>query len=104
MKDNRTLGQVWADAATEFSGSWTFIGVFVVVCIVWIGANTIGISRFDLYPFLLFNLCMTLVSTVQSPLILLSQNRQNETDRETVQEIVKRLSELQKSVDKLTNQ
>jgi CheY-like chemotaxis protein len=102
MVDHRTFSQRWADTITEFSGSWAFIGWFGLFCLIWVVLNISGIMSFDLYPFLLMNLGLTILSTFQSPLILLSQNRQNETDRETVQEMLKRLTELQASVDKLT--
>ena len=82
MTDQRTRAQRWADRATEFSGSWAFIWAFAAFSVAWIVANTVGLVRWDSYPFLFLNWLMTLVSTFQSPLILLSQNRQNEVDRE----------------------
>lgn len=101
--DKRTLSQRLADNVTEFSGSWAFIGWFTVVCIGWIMLNTFTAppSRFDPYPFLFLNWLLTIVSTFQNPIILLSQNRQNETDREHTAEILARLSELQKAIDEL---
>lgn len=103
MTDPRTRSQRWADAVTEFSGSWAFIGYFAAFCAVWIVANVSGAYRFDVYPFLFLNWLLTIVSTFQSPLILLSQNRQNETDRATVQEMLRRLETLQRTVEEIRN-
>lgn len=100
--DTRNRSQRWADAVTEFSGSWTFIWWFAAICIVWIFVNASGLAAFDVYPFLFLNWTLTVVSTFQSPLILLSQNRQNETDRVKTHEILERLEKLQATVDTLT--
>lgn len=91
--DTRTTAQRWADNVTEFSGSWPFIGWFAAFCAGWIFLNATSKSPWDPYPFLFLNWVLTMVSTFQSPLILLSQNRQNENDRQNVQEILRRLEE-----------
>jgi len=101
LKDDRTLGQRWADKVTEFSGSWTFIIWFVVLCLIWIAINLVGGYKFDPYPFMFLNWVLTVVSTFQNPLIMLSQNRQNETGEAKTDEILQRLAELQKTVDEL---
>src|SRR5208282_1780091 len=101
-KDRRSRAQWWADKVTEFSGSWTFIFWFVGICIIWILINLKPSEfQFDAYPFLFLNWTLTVVSTLQNPIILLSQNRQNDMDRGNVNEILKRLEDLQKSVDEL---
>jgi len=97
--DKRTLAQRWADAVTEFSGSWTFIVSFALVCLLWVAINQAGLTSFDIYPFLFLNIILTVVSTFQSPLIMMSQNRQNDRDREHIQEILQRLERLQKTID-----
>lgn len=89
--DGRTRAQRWADNVTEFSGSWAFIGWFAFVCLAWIAVNASGAASWDPYPFLFLNWLLTVVSTFQNPLILLSQNRQNETDRERMREVLSRL-------------
>lgn len=104
MSDNRTTAQRWADNVTEFSGSWAFIGWFALLCFGWIFLNATGIAVWDAYPFLFLNWVLTMVSTFQSPLILLSQNRQNEVDRERMFQILDRLDELQRTVDSLRKQ
>ena len=99
--DNRTIAQRWADKTTEFSGSWAFILSGLAISSIWLLVNMTSNKPFDPYPFLLFNMTLTLISTFQSPLILMSQNRQNENDRAITQEMLKRLTDLQEAVDKL---
>jgi uncharacterized membrane protein len=99
--DRRTRSQRWADAVTMFSGSWAFIAWFAIICTVWIVVNVTGIFKFDVYPFMFLNWVLTIISTFQNPLIMLSQNRQNENDKEESGEILSRLAELQRTVDEL---
>lgn len=75
-----------SDAVTEFCGSWTFIIAFSLITLGWMGLNSalILFGVFDPYPYILLNLFLTVVSTFQSPLIMMSQNRQTERDREAV--------------------
>lgn len=76
-----------ADAVTEFCGSWPFIICFSGITIIWMALNTFLVlfGVFDPYPYILLNLFLTVISTFQSPLIMMSQNRQMERDREAVQ-------------------
>lgn len=99
--DIRTRSQRWADYVTAFSGSWAFIGWFATICVFWIVVNSelVPASRWDPYPFLFLNWVLTIVSTFQNPIILLSQNRQNEVDRERMREIVERLERMQLTID-----
>lgn len=97
--DTRTLSQRWADRVTEFSGSWAFIFWFAGLCCVWVLAHQLRWTAFDVYPFIFLNLVLTTVSTFQSPLILLSQNRQNETDRQTTVEIKQLLTEIKQLLE-----
>jgi uncharacterized membrane protein len=99
--DNRTRGQRWADAVTEFSGSWPFIWWFAAFCVLWVFANLSGLVAFDVYPFLFLNWTLTIVSTFQSPLILMSQNRQNDHDREAMEKLVHQLDEIKSIVEEL---
>ena len=82
-----TRSQRAADIVTEFCGSWTFIIVFAVLTTTWIALNSVQIlfSIFDPYPFILLNLVFTVIELFQGPLIMMSQNRQMERDREAVQ-------------------
>ena len=77
-----TLGQRAADAIAKFAGSWAFIFAFTGVLILWMVVNTILASKaFDPYPFILLNLVLSCVAAIQAPLIMMSQNRQEEKDR-----------------------
>ena len=77
-----TLGQRSADAIAKFAGSWAFIFAFTGVLILWMVINTILASNaFDPYPFILLNLVLSCVAAIQAPLIMMSQNRQEEKDR-----------------------
>ncbi|MEO8543642.1 MAG: DUF1003 domain-containing protein [Burkholderiaceae bacterium] len=82
---NDRAGQRAADAVARFGGSWTFIGLFVLVLLVWVGLNTAqltGTTRvFDPYPYILLNLVLSMLAAIQAPIILMSNNRQSEKDR-----------------------
>ena len=77
-----TLGQRAADAIARFAGSWAFIFLFTGVLILWMAVNALLAARaFDPYPFILLNLVLSCVAAIQAPLIMMSQNRQEEKDR-----------------------
>ena len=81
-KDKTTLGQRAADTIAKFAGSWAFIFSFTGVLIVWMVINIVLASKaFDPYPFILLNLVLSCVAAIQAPLIMMSQNRQEEKDR-----------------------
>ncbi len=77
-----TFGQKAADAIAKFAGSWAFIFSFTGVLILWMAANALLASKaFDPYPFILLNLVLSCIAAIQAPLIMMSQNRQEEKDR-----------------------
>ena len=77
-----TLGQRAADAIAKFAGSWAFIFSFTGVLLLWMVVNTIlAADAFDPFPFILPNLVLSCVAAIQAPLIMMSQNRQEEKDR-----------------------
>ena len=79
-KEKYTLGQRAADTIAKFAGSWAFIFSFVLV--LWMVINAILATKaFDPYPFILLNLVLSCVAAIQAPLIMMSQNRQEEKDR-----------------------
>ncbi|MFN3969018.1 DUF1003 domain-containing protein [Flavobacterium sp.] len=82
--DNRTFGQMIADKVADFGGSWTFIISFFVFILIWIGSNVYLLLNkgFDPYPFILLNLILSCLAALQAPVIMMSQNRQEEKDRE----------------------
>ncbi|MBB4803260.1 putative membrane protein [Flavobacterium nitrogenifigens] len=82
-EEPRNLGQRVADKVADFGGSWTFIISFVVFITIWISSNVyIFLNKgFDPYPFILLNLILSCVAALQAPVIMMSQNRQEEKDR-----------------------
>ena len=81
-KEKYTLSRRAADAIVKFAGSWAFIFSFTGVLILWMLVNTLLAAKaFDPYPFILLNLVLSYVAAIQAPLIMMSQNRQEEKDR-----------------------
>ena len=77
-----TFGQHIADAVARFGGSWTFIITFGVVLVVYTAINVfLGQGAWDPYPFILLNLFLSMLAAIQAPVIMMSQNRQDEKDR-----------------------
>jgi uncharacterized membrane protein len=79
-----SLGQRLADKVAAFGGSWAFILSFAGFLLVWITVNTLVMitKPFDPYPFILLNLILSSIAALQAPVIMMSQNRQEEKDRE----------------------
>jgi uncharacterized membrane protein len=75
-----TFGQRVADRVASFGGSWTFILMFLGFMGVWMLFNRVGKS-FDPFPFILLNLILSMVASLQAPVIMMSQNRQAAKDR-----------------------
>lgn len=82
--DNRTYGERVADRVADFGGSWTFIIWFFIIIVGWIGINVFLLVNkgFDPYPFILLNLILSCLASLQAPIIMMSQNRQEDKDRE----------------------
>jgi uncharacterized membrane protein len=78
-----TLGDRLADSVARIGGSWKFIIGFLSFMAVWITANIIllGVEKWDPYPFILLNLCLSCLAAIQAPIIMMSQNRQEEKAR-----------------------
>lgn len=79
-----TIGQKIADKVASFGGSWTFIISFGAFITFWILINIYFLhsKSFDPYPFILLNLILSCIAALQAPVIMMSQNRQEEKDRE----------------------
>ena len=125
-KEKYTLGQRAADKIAKFAGSWAFIFSFTGVLILWMVVNTmLATKAFDPYPFILLNLVLSCVAAIQAPLIMMSQNRQEEKDRhraendykvnlkteimiedifDKVTAILKKQSEMEKQIKKIMNE
>jgi uncharacterized membrane protein len=80
---NDTYGQRVADKVATFGGSWTFIIAFGVFILIWICINILWLANqgFDPYPFILLNLILSCLASMQAPVIMMSQNRKDEKDR-----------------------
>jgi uncharacterized membrane protein len=78
-----TPGQKISDKVARFGGSWKFIILFSIVLLCWIVFNVFasGAFKFDPYPFILMNLILSSIAALQAPIIMMSQNRQEEKDR-----------------------
>lgn len=78
-----TFGQKLADKVAIFGGSWKFIILFGIVIVIWMSINIFWLNNrgFDPYPFILLNLCLSCLAAIQAPVIMMSQNRQEEKDR-----------------------
>jgi len=80
----RDFGQKVADKVASFGGSWTFIISFLVFIVIWISLNVFWINHrsFDPFPFILLNLILSCIAALQAPVIMMSQNRQEDKDRQ----------------------
>jgi uncharacterized membrane protein len=80
--ESLTFGGRVADAVAKGMGSWKFIIAQSVLVILWMGLNVIGFMfHWDVYPFILLNLLFSTQAAYAAPIIMMSQNRQNERDR-----------------------
>ncbi|POY38040.1 hypothetical protein C3K47_05825 [Solitalea longa] len=79
-----TFGQRLADKIADFGGSWTFIIIFLSFICVWMAVNVFWFLNkgYDPYPFILLNLILSCLAALQAPVIMMSQNRQEEKDRQ----------------------
>jgi uncharacterized membrane protein len=83
VEEKLTYGQRLADHIASFGGSWTFIISFFVILFSWIAINLYLFTKpFDPFPFILLNLILSCLAALQAPVIMMSQNRQEEKDRE----------------------
>jgi uncharacterized membrane protein len=82
-QERLTFGQHVADKVASFGGSWTFIIIFGVVLAIWVILNSSALlaRHFDPYPYILLNLFLSMIASVQAPVIMMSQNRQAAKDR-----------------------
>lgn len=82
-KETRTIGERVSDAVTRAMGSWIFIITQTLFIVAWIIINVIGWKTgWDPYPFILLNLVFSTQAFYAAPIIMMSQNRQAERDRE----------------------
>jgi uncharacterized membrane protein len=84
IESKLTIGQRLADKIAVFGGSWTFIITFFSFIVIWISINVwfLATRPFDAYPFILLNLILSCLAAIQAPIIMMSQNRQEQKDRQ----------------------
>ena len=77
------IGERISDKVAGFGGSWRFIIIFVLIMCVWIAINSMALMSkpFDPYPYILLNLVLSCIAALQAPIIMMSQERQEERDR-----------------------
>jgi uncharacterized membrane protein len=82
-----TLGQRVADKVAATMGSWTFIILQSIILLIWIALNIATyVEHWDPYPFILLNLALSFQAAYAAPFIMMSQNRQQEIDRQAANE------------------
>jgi len=82
IEDEETLGEKVADLVAAFGGSWTFILIFFAILVGYSTLNVrLGLRAWDPYPFILLNLFLSMLASIQAPVIMMSQNRQDKKDR-----------------------
>jgi len=82
IEEDTTFGQQVADSVARFGGSWSFIILFGAVLVVYTLINIfLGRKAWDPYPFILLNLFLSMLAAIQAPVIMMSQNRQDQKDR-----------------------
>ena len=83
IESDTTFGERLSDHIASFGGSWKFITSFLTLMFIWMALNILLYHEkgFDPYPFILLNLVLSCLAALQAPIIMMSQNRQNDKDR-----------------------
>ncbi len=108
-KRKLTFGQKASDRLTRFCGSWTFIIFLLIFLSVWMGINLWGIfARWDPYPFILLNFVLSCLAAIEAPIILMSQNREEEKSKLKIardylinKKSEKEIEDIQKDLDEI---
>jgi uncharacterized membrane protein len=91
-----------ADTVAKGMGSWRFIILQTVLVVVWMGLNLAGFMfHWDVYPFILLNLLFSTQAAYAAPIIMMSQNRQNERDRTHAEQDYKTNKDAKKEIEAL---
>ena len=92
-----------ADAVAKGMGSWRFIIIQTVLVILWMALNLVGyFYHWDVYPFILLNLLFSTQAAYAAPIIMMSQNRQNDRDRLHAEEDYKTNVDAKKEIEALS--
>lgn len=109
-KNTPTHGERLADQIAALGGSWTFITLFFGILLGWILLNLWFLDNegFDPFPFILLNLILSCLAAIQAPIIMMSQNRKEQKDRQRAELDLKinqtaehEIRELRQKVDEL---
>ena len=108
-KRKLTFGQKASDRLTRFCGSWTFIIFLLIFLSVWMGINLWGVfARWDPYPFILLNFVLSCLAAIEAPIILMSQNREEEKSKLKIardylinKKSEKEIEDIQKDLDEI---
>jgi len=91
-----------ADTVAKGMGSWRFIILQTVLVVAWMGLNLAGFMfHWDVYPFILLNLLFSTQAAYAAPIIMMSQNRQNERDRTHAEQDYKTNKDAKKEIEAL---
>jgi len=97
-----SFGQKLADKVANGMGSWTFIIIQSIFVVLWMVLNIVGIMyHWDVYPFILLNLLFSTQAAYAAPIIMMSQNRQNERDRFQAKKDYQTNTEAKKEIEAL---
>ena len=111
-REEMSFGQKVADSLANVMGSWPFIIIQTILILVWVTLNIVAyMQHWDPYPFILLNLLFSTQAAYAAPIIMMSQNRQNERDRvraeadfETNEKAEKEIEDLQVSLARIENE
>ena len=96
----------FAETIARFIGTARFLVLQTIVVIVWVVWNIVVPSRlrFDEYPFIFLTLALSLQAAYAAPLILLSQNRQDDRDRVNLEEDRQRAQQTKADIEYLARE
>lgn len=109
-KPGLTLGQRAADLVTVWVGSWKFIISLFIFMAIWMAINlyALFVGVWDPYPFILLNFILSCLAAIQAPIILMSQNRQGDKDRKSLEydyavnrKAEREVADMQKDLDEI---
>ncbi|MDP4284901.1 MAG: DUF1003 domain-containing protein [Bacteroidota bacterium] len=101
-QEKLTVGQRLADRVAHSMGSWAFIIIQTVFVVIWMAINVVGFMyHWDVYPFILLNLLFSTQAAYAAPIIMMSQNRQNERDRMEAQKDYETNTEAKREIEAL---
>jgi uncharacterized membrane protein len=100
--ESMSIGNRIADSVAKGMGSWNFIIIQTVLVVIWMALNLVGFFyHWDVYPFILLNLLFSTQAAYAAPIIMMSQNRQNERDRVHAEEDYKTNVDAKKEIEAL---